>query len=436
MAIPSVNQFSNQPGGGIVTAMGGINALANNMHLQKINRVKSKYAPLTTQAEAISKLAYANLMGPQFLAKLLQNPGAIANMGDPAAKAALQKVVSAGMGQGTGNALLSLPQGNGHTQENSQQSNNSLSGWIIDKLKSAFHPQQKTNALQQQTIPIVPDTQDNRMQLELTAGNRNPATPSADDVTWDAVNLWARSPKGQAKLAQSPNYIPVPSEVAPYQPKEKTWEQNTGKYLGTIKQGEEAGKFRAQALSDIGKSQLALSGQGAALDEMTKIIANPIWQNARNKIPAFQKQQLALLKISNDPEIRKIAGEFTAAGQSIIANAVAAMGSKHLSREYALAEKQKINDSDTVESSEGKITNAKNLHDIAEKKNNIIKNLLKNGVDEADAVEIANKKVDVSAIRRATDKLLERKVSVTNNKTGETRIMSVSEAQKLGVPNV
>ncbi len=120
----------------------------------------------------------------------------------------------------------------------------------------------------------------------------------------------------------------------------------------------------------------------------------------------------------------------------MVASQVAGMGSRHLVREYNLAEKQKINDSDTIESSEGKLTNAKNLHDIAEKKNHIIKNLLKNGVDEADAVEIANKNVDISAIRRATDKLLERKISVTNQKTGVTKMMTVKEAQKLGVPNV
>jgi len=63
------------PGGGLVTSMGGINSLANDMILRQINEVKKQYAPITTQAEAASKLAYANLMGPQFMAKLMANPG-------------------------------------------------------------------------------------------------------------------------------------------------------------------------------------------------------------------------------------------------------------------------------------------------------------------------------------------------------------------------
>ena len=67
------------PGGPLVTAMGGINSLHNDMLLRKINAIKAQYAPVTAQAEAASKLAYANLMGPQFLAKILGNDAAVGN---------------------------------------------------------------------------------------------------------------------------------------------------------------------------------------------------------------------------------------------------------------------------------------------------------------------------------------------------------------------
>ena len=110
------------PGGGLVTAMGGINALHNAMIEKKINQIKSQYLPTTLQAEAASKRAYANLMGPQFLAKLLQNPGALANMGNKKAREALEKSVNAGMGQGTGrNYLNNIPQ---HTGVGQPSTNN------------------------------------------------------------------------------------------------------------------------------------------------------------------------------------------------------------------------------------------------------------------------------------------------------------------------
>jgi hypothetical protein len=291
----------------------------------------------------------------------------------------------------------------------------------------------------------------------LGSQNQNPSDQGEGDAMVDMYKRWMASPEGQRELAKGESAnIPDAQGIAEWDAIQKTiqnggmpltvtkpvqsgspeWATAAGRFKGTQEQGKESGKFRAQALKDIGQTELALSGSGAAQDEMIKIIQNPVWQQAREKIPAFQKQQLSVLKVTGSPELKKLAGEFTSAGQAIIASQVAGMGNKHLVREYDLAEKQKINDSDTIESAEGKLTNAKNLHDIAEKKYHIIKDLLKQGVDEADAVDIANKKVDVSAIRRATDKLLERKISVTNKKTGETKLMTIKEAQELGVPNV
>ena len=131
------------PGGGLVTAMGGINSLANNMLLRKINQVKAQYAPLTTQAEAASKLAYANLMGPQFLAKIMGNDSALANMSEDQKKAALQKIYQAGSGQGGMNAFNQMSQPNGISSGVGQPSTNSLSGWFADKLKNAFGQNQQ-----------------------------------------------------------------------------------------------------------------------------------------------------------------------------------------------------------------------------------------------------------------------------------------------------
>lgn len=405
MALPLPRVIADVgPGGPGVTAMGGMNSLANDMILKKINEIKKQYMPLTTQAEAASKLAYANLMGPQFLAKLLQNPGAIANMGDPAAREALQKAVGAGMGQGNGaNTFNQMQQGNMGLGE---KAGNSLSNFLTGKLRNIFGSQEQ-NPQQSQGIP-----QDNTKGMPQTPMSVNGSPPGGvmrEGQQWYDKN---GNPVYEQDVQES-GKNPLELELTEGQrgPDEDTYAGKTGKYLSTLKRLEKGGEYQAEALKDIGKSQLALSGSGAAQDELIKIIKNPVWQQARDKIPAFQKQQLSLLKVTGSPELRKLAGEYISAAQSMVASQVAGMGNKHLVREYDLAEKQKINDSDTIESSEGKMTNAKNLHDIAVQKNNIIKNLLKQGVDEADAVEIANKKVDVSAIRRATDKLLEHSIT-------------------------
>ncbi len=456
MASPWVNLLSNEAGGGLNAAMKANNALANENVLRQINQIKKQYMPLTSMADINSKNAYARLVGLQPFLKTAGNENLYNPLSEEQKNALRESIYKAGGGQinsGGPNSLNNMPQQQGYSGTG-QPSTNNMSGYLQNVFKGIMsnfgqnkQPQQQnplSNPIPQVNNSMAPNP--NAMNLELTGGNRpvannqppvNEGVNNLNDAQLSAYDEWLRSPEGQAEQAKGEDgNFPTPQQALEWQQRRQTNAEKTGAYKATVKRLEKGGEYQAEALKDTGKSQLALSGQGAALDEMTKIITNPVWQHARDTIPAFQKEQLAVLKVTGSPEMKKLAGEFTSAGQSIIINAVASMGSKHLSREYGLAEKQKINDSDTIESAEGKITNAKNLHDIAEKKNTIIKNLLKKGVDEADAVEQANKQVDITAIRKATDKLLERKISITNNKTGKTEIVSVKEAQKRGVPNV
>lgn len=64
-----------QPGGGLVTAMGGMNALANNMLNTQTAGAQAAYAPYTNYANAMSKLAYARFYGPQVMSQVMASPG-------------------------------------------------------------------------------------------------------------------------------------------------------------------------------------------------------------------------------------------------------------------------------------------------------------------------------------------------------------------------
>tara|TARA_R110000868_G_scaffold176792_1_gene414755 strand:+ start:2548 stop:3855 length:1308 start_codon:yes stop_codon:yes gene_type:complete len=422
------------PGGGLVTAMGGINSLANDMLLRQMNQIKKQYLPTTMQAEAASKLAYANLMGPQFLAKLLGNEGAVANMGDANAKAALQKAVGAGMGQGTGNAFnqmqpQQLPMGVG------QPGTNALSGWFANKLKNAFGqqsqlsqnplaqamPQQQSPAGMSQAQSVTPQNpMQHRPKDGVTLEGEQWYNAKGEPVYEEDVD----TPDGSMKLELTKGIPP------------KTYAENTGEYKGTVKQKETEGKYRADALNAIGQSQLGLSNSGAVLDRMTEIIKNPTFWNMRNKIPAFQNKQLDYLKAMGTPEEKELIGDFLSTGESFIASTVQGFSGKPLVREFDLAQRQKITPHDTVESAIGKLRSARTLHDIAEQKNQIVSELLEKGYNESDAIKQANKMVDVSAIEKETNKLLQRKIEIKNSKTGEKKMVTVEEARKLGVPNV
>ncbi len=428
------------PGGGLVTAMGGINALHNAMIEKKINQIKSQYLPSTLQAEAASKLAYANLMGPQFLAKLLQNPGAIANMGDPAARAALQKAVQAGMGQGNGqNFLNNTPPPPQHTGVG-QPSTNNFSGYLKNALKG-FIGQGSTQsanplAASSQEMPETMSQQQQQSSPAELAANAAPVARPKDGVTLEGQQ-WYNN-KGEPVYAEeetTPNGEAMELELTKGIPP-KTYAQKTGEYQGTVKQLEKEGEYRAAALKQIGESQLGLSHSGAVLDRMTGLVTNPVFANMRNRIPAFQSKQLDYLKAMGTPEEKELIGDFLSTGESFIASTVQGFSGKPLVREFDLAQRQKITPHDTVDSAIGKLRSARSLHDIAEKKNQIVSELLQKGYNEADAVKQANKMVDVKAIEKETNERLQRKIEIRNSKTGEKKMVTVEEARKLGVPNV
>lgn len=425
------------PGGGLVTAMGGMNSLANDMILRKINQIKAQYMPLTTQAEAASKLAYANLMGPQFLAKLLGNEGAVANMGDANAKAALQRAVSAGFGGGTGaNFLGQMQQAQ---MSPGEQIGNSLSNFFADKLRGAFggnQPPQQTNPMQ--SMPSMPQ-----------GGGDNVFSGSPSEPL--ASPLPSKRPKGAVSLEGAQWYDKNGNPV--YEEEETTpdgsmqleltkgippasYAENTGKYKGTIKQREQEGKYRADALNTIGQSQLGLSQSGAVLDRMTDIVKNPVFWNMRNTIPFFQDKQLSWIQKTGTPEQQELIGDFLSTAESFIASTVQGFGGRPLVREFDLAQRQKITPNDTVSSALGKLRSARSLHDIAEKKNQIVSELLQKGYNESDAIKQANKMVDIKGIEKATNDLLQRKIEIRNSKTGEKKMVTIEEARKLGVPNV
>ena len=431
MAIPLPRVIPDVgPGGGLVTAMGGMNSLANDMLLRKINQVKAQYAPLTTQAEAASKLAYANLVNPQYIAKIMGNPQFMANLSEEQKNMLKDLAFNAGVkNQSIGSNPLAQMQGQQGAQEQPTQEGGGFTGWIKNALQNTFG--QRPQPSQSNTL-----TQDMSMAQAQPAMPQNPMQHRPKDGVTVEGEQWYNSkgepvyeeeestPEGGMKLELTKGIPP------------KTYAEKAGEFQGTIKQKEQEGKYRADALNAIGQSQLGLSHSGAVLDRMTGIVTNPVFTNMRNKIPAFQNKQLDALKVIGTPEEKDLIGDFLSTGESFIASTVQGFSGKPLVREFDLAQRQKITGHDTVESAMGKLRSARSLHDIAEKKNQIISELLQKGYNETDAIKQANKMVDVSAIEKETNARLQRKIEVRNSKTGEKKMVTLEEARKLGVPNV
>lgn len=452
MAIPLPKTVADVgPGGPLVTAMGGINSLANDMLLRKINKVKADYAPMTTQAESASKLAYANLMGPQFMAKLMQNPGFLGNTPDSKLQQLREYITGAGMGQRSGSNALAQLQSQGQPTGIGQPGTNSLSGWFADKLKGAFG----NSPDRQNPMRMLQGGYDNSSNPGVSAerpGVITSGSPFVGRQGYKPPPAGANPPRGGVTLEGEQWYdkdgnpvyekdVQTPDESMKREltkgiPDKKTYAQNTGEYEGTVAQKKQEGKYRADALKSIGENQFGLSNSGAVLDRMTGIITNPVFATMRNTIPGFQNKQLDYLKVMGTPEQKDLIGDFLSTGESFIASTVQGFSGKPLVREFDLAQRQKITGHDTIESATGKLRSARALHDIAEQKNQIVSELLQKGYNEADAVKQANKMVDVSAIEKETNARLQRKIKITNDKTGATKEVTIEEARKMGVPNV
>lgn len=68
------------PGGGVTTAVKAANELDKQNIENRIKLIEEQYAPYNKYADALSKVAYAKIAGPQTLATILSSPAAVSRM--------------------------------------------------------------------------------------------------------------------------------------------------------------------------------------------------------------------------------------------------------------------------------------------------------------------------------------------------------------------
>lgn len=442
MDIPSINLFSNRPGGGILAGMNALNDYVNNRTLTNINRIKEQYAPQLTEADIKSKNAYAQLVGLQPMSKVLASMPGFSSLSEDQKNALVQRLYNAGA-NGSPNSLAQMP-----SMQQTQQPN-TLLGNLLNKVGGIFghsdfgmpsKPQNSLAGLSQQTMQ-APSQNAIPHPVSPTAIPAQTQQPQSID---DLYMKWMNSPKGKESIANNPYYYPTPKEMAQDlagKPMEmelttgnapKTIAQKQGEYEGTVAYGKESGKNRAEAQKDIGEQLLGLSNSGAVLDRMTNIVKNPTFQNMRNNIPYFQDKQLGWIKLNGTPEEKRLIGDFTTTAENYIASTVQSFRGKPLVREFDLAQRQKITDKDSVQAAEGKLRASIALKKIAEQKLNLVNDFIDRGDTEAKAIQKANKLIDVSKIEQETNALLRNKPTDADIKyMAQKRGISKDEVKRL-----
>jgi hypothetical protein len=398
------------PGGGLVTSMMGTNALTASNLENEINKVKAKYAPLTTQAEAASKLAYANLMGPQFLAKMLGNPDIAANLSDPQLKNAIGTTYGAATGQGTGNAMMrNMPQ-QGGMQDPLQNPIMALIAKGIQSLRGQGGQQQGGQPQGNNFLnsPVM-SPQDRQAVNQLQPGQ--------------SYQIQGNQPQGSGAVMRDDGSVqPQPMRTTPNpnisfdqngQPVLKdenagqSYFEKAGTQAGIKEELKELGGQRAKAIGDLDEQYQQAIQAEVPVQHLMDMTQNPVFMNMRNKIPFFQDKQLNILAKTGTPEEQKLIGDFITTTMNAVANTVNSFGGRALVKEFDVADRMKISPNDTWNVMVGKLGSIGTFNEMTKQRARIASQLMqKEHINRGDAMQRADKMVDGAAIRKSIENKL------------------------------
>lgn len=414
MALPLPRVVADvEPGGGIVTAAKGINSLRASDLDNKIKAVQAQYAPITTQAEAASKLAYANMMAPQFLAKLMGHPEILANMTEEQRNNALKSVYAAGTGQGSGSNIFGAL--NPPKQE-------SMFDYLKNKLLGTNTP---TSMPQQQPM------QQPMQQPPMQNMGAQPSQQYSPDQIQQAVQAYRNSPEAQQK-AQEEGMFTIPNQnelMNWYQQKQanapipqptvdnapvtsKTWDEKLGEFKGKVKQREKLGELRAEAIDELGgQYQQAIQAE-QPIQHLMDMSQDPIFIGMRNQIPFFQDKQLQALAKLGTPEQQRLVGDFVTTATNAVANTVNGFRGRILDKEITMANQMKISPNDTWNVMIGKLGSIAAFNEMTKQRAYIAGQLMeKKDMNRAEAIAQADRQVDGNVIRKQMESKLNPKPS-------------------------
>lgn len=404
MALPLPKVVADvEPGGGIVTGMRGANALTASNIENAINRIKLQYAPTTIPAEAASKLAYANLMGPQFLAKLMGNPDILANM--PNAKGAIQNLTNTAIGV-SGNPITQQPANNPQKQ-------------------NPFSYGAQPAAQQQNALNYNPQTQPQTQQSNYAQPPELPNSATVPMRTTPNPQMTVDNTGG----VQLANNYPA-NDVA----------ENSGKFQGIKEEGKEAGKLRADDLQKLGDQYESGLSMNDKYKEFAGLVNNPAFRQMRENIPFFQDKQLTALAAVGTPEQKELIGQFKTTANEIMGDVIRSFGAQKFRGESDIAKNMKISDSDSFNVIVGKLQASMLYKNLQMERIKKASDLMESQhISKRKALEISDKQIDGDRIRKDIATKLDYSVNIRQkqpNGTYKTISVPVSKAREMGVKDV
>lgn len=368
------------------------------------------YAGLSSAANAASKLAYARLMGPQFMAKLMGNENLLANMDNPKQK--LDAITgSSGVGGGDMSDMIMRYWAQNQAGQQSQ------SPQMPQQPQQPQMPQQMPQMPQQPQMPQAPQ------QAPMQAPPQMQQPQQAQQVPTNEEGILNYDAQG--------NQIPMG---------ENDFAENVGKYKETVKKRESAGKERGQLnekkMGELGDSYMAGTKIMSTLDSMIKTVNSPVFENMR-QLPILQQHELGFYANYGSPEEKQAVGTFIADQGQLVKDFVQSLGSQAVKSEIGLANSTKPNAADMPDVIKGKVDALYSLTKLANERTALTHDLMRNkGMDYFDAQRKADKELKGDEIRQQVhDKVYPPKVINPSHLTAENLQYTAKELG-ISVPEV
>lgn len=346
------------------------------------------------RAQSASKLAYSNLMGPQFLAKMAENSNLLANLPDDQKNATLQKIYSSGMSPFgiTGNML---------------QSSNTQPSLFDIALQHLLGVNSNQNSGQNQQLPQSQNALNNPISTQSTPN------AMAAPVQMPQSNNALQNPMPQ----MAP---PVPAQQnAINNPNPQTFAEKAGGFKGVISEGEEAGKIRAKNIEDFGDQYEAAQNRGVAYDRLINLVNSPTFNTMRDTIPFFQGLQLKTLSKIGDKDQQKAIGNFMTSSQELVKDTINSFQGTKMKGELETAKNMKVSDDDTIGVMIGKLQAGNMFNQFSKQRASMAAKIMREQhVDKQAALEIADKQLHGDAMRNKINSMIEN----NKNKTTPNKI--------------
>jgi hypothetical protein len=394
-----------QSGGNILSTLGSLN------ELQKQHLENKYYAP-TAQANAMSKLAYANLMGPQFLAKLMGNTDILANIPPEQRQQALDMLYKAGAGQGTG-AGASSQQQQPTNPFNTGSSDESPLAKMVNHVKDAFgFGDKKSPAMGAPQAPTNPLAQMQPNLSQQDTQNINQLTPG------DAYTVQGNQPTNP--MAQGAQAFP----------------ENVGRYKGIVEEGQESGKIRAKDIEELNNTAFSGETNQSTLDNISNILSSPEFEQIR-QVPLAGNHELSYYAKFGTPAQQQMVGKYYTLTGNIVKDSARDFAGAFRKGEQQLLQGMKPAPSDTVDTARGKTEALSYMNRLLTERSKLTSQIMsERHINKGQAQELADKQINGGAIRDEIHQKLNPTVTIRNKKTGEVKTIPIGDAKKLGVSNV